>query len=241
MLTRNPFWSKMEVATDGDAAASYRGIVLKCLWYWGLCLAGVAAYFLVPVETIPIPVLIGSVVIALVCPFITYWMPSTSAVAGSLYSVVQGFLLALVSVVYAKSYTAIVLLAFGITALVFFTVLFLYANGIVKVNRKFRGVILAIFLASVAGSAIVYMSSFFTDTLTNIFVGDGTVALLVTVASLVITVLNLVYEFDFATRMVTEGIHKRFEWTAAYGLFMTVVMMFLRTIELLAKIIPKKQ
>lgn len=45
MLTRNPFWCKMEVATDGDAAASYRGIVLKCLWYWGLCLAGVAAYF----------------------------------------------------------------------------------------------------------------------------------------------------------------------------------------------------
>lgn len=240
-MIRNPFFKKIEFAGPGEAAASYGGIACKCLWYWLLCSLGVAACYLIPVNISSMPLLILGAAIAVICPFLTFWFPATSMIAGSLYSVVQGYLLVLICRMYAAKYTGIVYLTAGITALVFLLVLFLYRSGIIHVNQKFRGIVLALFLASAAASAIVYFSSFFTSALIGMFQGDGTLAVLVTVAALVIAVLNLVYEFDFSARLVWDGMSKRYEWMAAYGLFMSVILIFLRILELLSKVMRKKE
>ena len=52
---------------------------------------------------------------------------------------------------------------------------------------------------------------------------------------------GLVYEFDFATRLVENGMRKKYEWTSAYGLFMSVTIIFIRVLELLSKILPIKE
>lgn len=240
-MIRNPFFQKIEQARSGDLAASYGGIAIKCLWYWLLCAGGVAAFFYVPLNVSSMPLLIIGAAIAIICPFLTFWFPSTSMVAGSLYSVVQGYLLVLICKMYAKEYTSIVYLAAGITILVFLLILFLYRTGIIHVNQKFRGIVLALFLASAAASTIVYVSSFFTPVLINLFRGNSSIAILVTAAALIIAVLNLVYEFDFATRIVKGGMCKKYEWMAAYGLFMSVILIFLRILELLSKVMGKKE
>lgn len=240
MLTRNPFYKKIEPAGSGEAAASYGGIAFRCIWFWLLCAAGIAVYFIVPTGEIPPAVLLGGACVAIICPFLTYWFPATASVAGSVYSVVQGFLLALICSKYASEYNGIIYLAVGITALVFFAALILYRSGIVRVNSRFRGVLLTLFLASIAGSGIVYISSFFTTVLTDLFFGNSTVAIIVSVVSLLIAAMNLVYEFDFATNLVENGICKKYEWLAAYGLFMTVILIFIRILNLLAKFMPKK-
>lgn len=241
MLTRNPFFKKIEVACRGEASASYNGIAVRCLWFWMLCAVGIVGFFVVPIETLPPSLLLSSACIVLICPFLTYWFPKTTFVAGSAYSVVLGFLVALLCKEYAKEYTGIIYLALGITVLVFFVALFLYRSGIIKVNRKFRGILLTLFLASVAGSVIVYISSFFTTILTDILYGNGATAILVSIASLIIASMNLVFEFDFATRLVERKIGKKYEWIAAYGLFMTVIFIFIRTLNLLSKFMPHKE
>lgn len=241
MLTRNPFYKKIQVANGGEAVASYGGIALRCLWYWMLCAVGIAAFIFVPLETIPPALLLGGACIALICPLLTYWIPQTASIAGSVYSVVLGFLVAMICSEYAKEFTGIVYLALGITALVFFVALMLYRSGIIKVNHKFRGVLLTLFLASIAGSTLVYMSSFFTTVFTDVFYGNGSLAIIVSILSLLIASMNLVFEFDFATSLVNRKIQKKYEWIAAYGLFMTVIFIFIRTLNLLAKIMPAKE
>lgn len=241
MLTRNPFYKKITVANNGEAVASYNGIALRCLWFWMLCAIGIAAFLFIPLETVPPALLLGGACIALICPFLTYWFPRTAAIAGSLYSVVLGFLVSMLCTQYAKEFEGIVYLALGITALVFFVALTLYRSGIIKVNHKFRGILLTLFLASIAGSTIVYISSFFTTALTDVFYGNGSIAILVSVLSLLIASMNLVFEFDFATNLVERKICKKYEWVAAYGLFMTVIFIFIRTLNLLAKIMPAKE
>lgn len=239
--TRNPFYKAVKKAESSESAASYGGIVAKCAWFWVLCFAGVAAYFFLPKGIISGPTLIALVIAALFCPFLTYWFPSLTPVTGSIYSVLQGFAVAFICTQYAKEYAGLVYIAVGITALVFFIVLFLYSSGMIKLNQKFRGVVLALFLASIAGSVIFFISSFFTTALTSVFLGNGPIAIIVSVISLLFSVLNLIFEFDFATRLVKNRLHKKYEWTTAFGLFMTVIIIFLKVFELLAMLIDKKE
>lgn len=240
MLIRNPFYKKIEIADNKENAASYNGIALRCLWFWLLCAGGITAFFMYPIQEISPAILLGGACVALICPFLTYWFPKTASVAGSIYSIVLGFIVAILCTEYAKEYTGIVYIALSITALVFFVALFLYRSGIIKVNNKFRGILLTLFLASILGSFIVYVSSFFTTAITDIFYGNGSIAIIVSIISLLIATMNLVFEFDFATSIVERGIHRKYEWIAAYGLFMTVILIFIRTLNLLAKIMPKK-
>lgn len=240
MLTRNPFYEKIERARFGEASASYGGIAFRCLWFWFLCAAGLAAYFNVPVQAVPPTFFIGGACIAFVCPFLTYLFPSTTFLAGSAYSFVLGFLLASICSNYVAQYNSIVYLAVSITALAFFVTLLLYRSGIVKVNNKFRGILLTLVLTSIFGSTIMYISSFFSPFLVNFFYGNSALTIAVSVASLLIATINLVFEFDFATSLVKGKIHKKYEWLAAYGLFMTVILMFIRILNLLAKFIPKR-
>lgn len=239
MMTRNPFYKKIEKAKNDEERVSYSGIAIKCLWYWILCAAGIAAYYFVPIQNIPIPVLIAGACVAIVCPILTYFVPTAAAIFGSLYSVVMGFAIAAICNVYAASYVDLVYIAVAITVLVFIIVLLLYRTGLIKVGHKFKAIFLTLFFASVLASGGVYISSFFTDTLTNLFWGDGGLAIVVAAVSLLFAVINLVMEFDFATKLVEQGMCKRYEWTAAYGLFMSVVLIFLRTLQLLSKVLPK--
>lgn len=240
MMIRNPFYKKIVPAASGEAAASYGGIALKSLWFWLLCAAGIAAYYLFPIERIPVEVMLGGAGLAIICPILTYLFPSAAPVTGSIYSVLLGFILPFVCTTYAAEYSSLIYIAVGITALVFFAALLLYRSGIVKVNRKFRGVFLTLLLASAVGSGVVFISSFFTNTLTKIFWGNSDLAMIVAAVSLLLAAINLVFEFDFATNLVQQGMQKRYEWTAAYGLFMTVILIFLRVLELLAKIMSRK-
>lgn len=241
MLVRSPFFRKIRPAQVGERAAGYASIAAKSLWFWPLCFAGAALYRFLPLTIGTVPLLCADLVVAVICPFLAYWFPMTIIVTGSLYSIVQGFLLALVCREFAAEYGSLIWVAAGLTAGVFLLMLFLYASGIIKVNHKFRAVFLTLFLLSILGSAAIYISSFLTTALTGLFLGDGPVAIAVAVGALLLAVINLVFEFDFTAKLVRGSAGKKYEWIAAYGLLMTVVMVFLRVLELLARLADKKK
>lgn len=221
--------------------AGYAGIAAKSLWFWLLCFAGAVLYQVLPLTIGAVPLLCAGLVIAVVCPFLAYWFPMTTIVTGTLYSVVQGFLLALVCREFAAEYGPLIWVAVGVTAGAFLMMLVLYGSGIVKVDHKFRDAFLTLFLLSLLGSGAVYISSFFTTALTSLFWGNGPIAIAVAVGTLLLAVINLVFEFDFTVRLVRGGACEKYEWIAAYGLFMTVVMIFLRVLELLARLADRKE
>lgn len=241
MLVHNPFFKKIQLAKKGQPSASYVGVALKSLWFWLLCFIGAALYKFMPLTVEGIPLLCAGLVIAIVCPFLSYWFPATTMITGSLYSVVQGFLLALICHDFIAEYDSLIWIAVGVTASVFFIILILYGSGIVKVNHKFRTVLLALFLLSILGSSVIFISSFFTSSLTNLFWGNSSIAIAVAFGTLLLAIINLVFEFDFTVKLIKKGACKKYEWIAAYGLFMTVVMIFLRVLELLSRFIDKKE
>lgn len=241
VLVHSPFFQNIQPAEEGERTAGYTGIAAKSLWFWLLCLAGAALYRFLPLTMGAVPLLCAGLVITVACPFLAYWFPMTTIVTGSLYSVVQGFLLALVCREFAAEYGPLIWVAVAVTAGAFLLMLVLYGSGAVKVNHKLRAAFLTLFLLSVLGSGAVCISSFFTTALTSLFWGSGPIAIAVAVGSLLLAVINLVFEFDFTVKLVRGGARKRYEWIAAYGLFMTVVMIFLRVLELLARLTNRKE
>lgn len=237
----NPFFRKFEVAKNGEGAATYGGIAVKGIWFLALTLLGVAAYFYVPLFTNSLYLLIGAAAIAIICPILIYWIPSTTPVLGTLYSVVQGYLVGLLCEQYAKQYSGLIFIALGVTAIVLFSLLFLYASGIIKVGNKFKAFVSLLFLGSIIASGVVFVSSMFFPSVQSIIYGNGVLGIAVAGISLVIAGLNLIAEFDNVAQTVSRQLCKKYEWQAAYGLIMTVVILFLRILALLSKILGNKE
>lgn len=236
MLVHNPFIKKMQLATMNEAAATYKGIFLKSFWYWCLCLLGILSYYYLPINSISIPVFVIGIVLAIICPIIVYFIPNSAFVGGSLYSTIQGYLIALFVGTYMVDYEIYVWLAVGITALISFVLFILYMKRIIRVNQKIRAIVLSIFIVSSLLSLIVYASSFYTNAITNLFYTDGILSIIIVVSMLIIAIINLVFEFDYAVQIVSKRVCKKYEWIAGYGLFMSIIFIFMRVLEVFEKL-----
>ncbi len=239
-IYNNLFFRKLEVANDGQLVASYGGIAIKSIWFWIITLLGVGAFYYLPLEIIGAPVLIAGLATMVICSFAVYIFPSTTPVTGTLYSLMQGYVLAYACTEYAKQYIGIVWIALGLTMIVSVSMLILYLTNIIKVGHRFRTIIFTLFMASFLGSGIVLISSFFTPVLKDLIMGNGIVGIVISIVLIIIAALNLVVQFDNVAQTVRLHMIKKYEWLAAYGLYMAVVLLFIRILELVAKLMDKK-
>ena len=140
-----------------------------------------------------------------------------------------------VSRAYSIQYSGIVLQAVGATLGVFVAMLVMYRTGIIRVNDKFRRVV----MSAMVGLLIFYGVSFLFNLLgANIsFFNDASllgIGFSIFVAGL--AAANLALDFDFIERGEKEGLPKQMEWFAALGVVITLVWLYLEILRLLAKL-----
>jgi len=232
-MSRNPFFKKITFTSSG-AVASYQGIAVKSAILWVLCFVGMGLFRLLP-GSVPMAVaLLASAAVVLICPLLIYLLPGVAKVMAPVYAVAQGLLLAVVCQEYAGQYAGYIWIAIGLTAVVFLVMLILYRSGIVKADARFRTITMALFMSLMASGIIMLISRLFTTALTDLFLNNPLISTIVAVVCLVISVMRLVYEFDYVQRIVGQGAERKYEWVAAFGLFITVIMIFLRILELVS-------
>jgi uncharacterized YccA/Bax inhibitor family protein len=128
-----------------------------------------------------------------------------------------------------------VLQAVGATLGVFVAMLVMYRTGIIRVNDKFRRVV----MSAMVGLLIFYGVSFLFNLLgANItFFNDASllgIGFSIFVAGL--AAASLALDFDFIERGEKEGLPKQMEWFAALGVVITLVWLYLEILRLLAKL-----
>jgi uncharacterized YccA/Bax inhibitor family protein len=64
--------------------------------------------------------------------------------------------------------------------------------------------------------------------------GNGTFAILVGLFAVGLAALNLVLDFDFIEQGVANGLPEKYAWTAAFGLVVTLVWLYLEMLRLIA-------
>jgi uncharacterized YccA/Bax inhibitor family protein len=161
--------------------------------------------------------------------------PHLAKFLAPVYALAEGIFLGAISHAYENEWNGIVTQAVLITAVVFATMLFLYATRIIKVTERMRRVIISATIAV----GVFYLFSF----LLSIFgVGmpliwdAGPLGIAFSFAMVGLAAFNLVVDFDLVDRGVQGGLPKQMEWVCALGLMVTIVWLYLEMLRLLSKL-----
>ncbi len=182
-----------------------------------------------------IPWLIVGGIGGLITALVTIFRPQNSGITAPLYAAFEGLLLGGLSAMFEMMYPGIVMRAVALTLAVFFTMLFLYRSGIIKVTEKFK---MGIFAAT-AGIALVYLVSFIGSMFgapMSFMYGNSNLSIGFSLVVVAIAALNLVLDFSFIEKAANSGAPKYMEWYGAFGLMVTLIWLYLEILRLLSKL-----
>jgi uncharacterized YccA/Bax inhibitor family protein len=226
-----------EKAAEGEAAFTAHGAVNKTGILTLILVLGGALAWHDPAGFAP--ALIPAMVLGLILALVIIFVPATVAVLAPAYALTEGVLLGVVSVAYEHLYQGIVFQAALGTSLVLATMVAGYATGLLRFGQRGRAVI----VAATLGLALVYLVSMVLGMFghpVGLINDSGPWGIAFSVGALVIAALNLSLDFDFFAYAEQEGLSKRMEWFAGFGVLVTLVWVYLEMLRLLSKIRGKK-
>lgn len=189
-----------------------------------------------------IAVLIAAI-LSVVSPLLAVFIRPTIPVTGSLFCASIGFLLAWAATTFADQYMAPVLLALVITLIIVFTMGFLYGMGIIKVTQKVKTFIMTAMITVCIASLLVFIGSLipFTRGIVAQLTADPVFSIGISALMVVVGTLMLLVDFDTIRECVENGLPKKYEWYASFGLAFSVIWLYLKVLDLVMKIMGKNR
>ena len=153
-----------------------------------------------------------------------------------IYAMLEGLLVGGATGAFASAYGgALIIDAILATFASLFATLFLYRTGIIKPTERFKSTI----TAATFGVCIIYLfsyiTSFFTPAVLNVVFGGGIFAFGLNIIICVVAVLNFIIDFDTIENGVRYNLPDRFEWYCGFGLFVTLIWVYIEFLRLLAR------
>ena len=238
-------------------AASYGGIAAKTAFFLLFCVAGILLLFVIekplmfgdivnfnvykfPVTlyTGEIIALIASVILGIVFQLLAFFAKATTPVTGALYCVTQGYFISFLVFKVLKGYEYLGALALAITMVIILVMAILYSTGVIRVTKKFKMVMLTLFVTMIGSSLLVLVGSFIpaTQGLVAQIRSNLALSIGVGVIFIIIAALFLICDFDTIDHVVNDKLPKKYEWAAAFGLAFTVIWLYLKVLDLILKI-----
>lgn len=238
MAKGNPVFSSVkldeEVVSSDYSQATYGGVSLKTAISLVLlvvsailCISGV-----IPAE-VTVVLLIGSMVASFICVLLGRLIPGAAMVCTIIYAVCEGAWLGLLSFVLEEAIPGIVSGAVIVTVVIFAVSLFLYAVGLIRVGSRFRRFAFTFGLSLLIFYAIMGIGAIFSWSIALEFFGTGALGIVLSVVFLIYGCITLISEFGYATSIVENGCGKKYEWTVALGLLVSIVYIYVYVLRLL--------
>ncbi len=183
----------------------------------------------------PIVFSIGGAVVGLILVLIATFKPQYSGYLAPGYAIFEGLFIGGISAIFEAMYPGIVIQAVSCTFVTFMVCFGLYKYEIVKVNDKFRSVVVAATLAIATYYLISWLLSMFTS-FQPVHYGNSMMSIGISVFVIIIAALNLFLDFDQIEKGVQQKMPKYMEWYGAMGLMITLVWLYVEFLRLLSKI-----
>jgi uncharacterized YccA/Bax inhibitor family protein len=256
--TTNPVLSRLGQAAERERAAGYSGygqpypsadggypaappavqpmtiddVVVKTVVLLGIVgVSGAAAWNLVPDGLIG-AAWIGSAIVGLVLGFIISFSRVANPGLVIAYAVVEGAFVGLVSRVFETLYNGIVLQAVLATFGVFFLMAVLYRARVIRATPKFaRGLI------AVMGGLFVVMLINWVLSLVGVNTGlrdNGALGIVFSIVCIVVASLSFILSFNEVEQGVRMGLPQRYSWTAAFGILVSLIWLYLEVLRLIS-------
>jgi len=181
-------------------------------------------------------VVLGSMLVALVLGLVASWGNKPRPVVMLAYAAFEGVFVGGLSYWYSVAYgNGLVPQAVLGTLATFGAMLGLYKIGAVRNSPKFtRGLMIAGVGYLAFALLNIVLSSFHVGGYQNVYAGNGLLAVAVSAFGVVLAALFLVLDFDFIEQGIRNGLPREYAWTAAFGLVVTLVWLYLEILRLLA-------
>lgn len=260
----NPVMQKLRTVQDNAVSgetATYSGITIKTLYFLLVTVAGIALYHLLrgslfagmeqltvdlgdgavfSCSIAEVGVVIVSLLLVIVLPIVAAFAKGSIPVAGTFYSLAQGYLLAwiIMTCLTVFGIDHIAWIALGITILLVAIMAVMYATRMIRVTKKFRAVMLVALVTMVASSLLVFIGMLIpgVNTMLAPIAANPVVSIVFELIGIIIATLFLLVDFDTIEYTVTNNLPKKYEWSAAFGLAFTVVWIYLKVLDLLMTI-----
>ena len=228
---------KKVLAVDSVDHATIPGTISKTfILMLLLVLSGSFSWGLVSSGSSILPLLVGvSFFAVFVFGLLASFLPKTASITAPLYAIAEGVLLGAVSKLENAVYSGIVVQAIALTGVIFFSALFMYSAGLVKVTQKFQSIV----LIATGGIFLYYLLSIILGLFhvqMPLIYNTGPAGIIFSLVVVFIAALNLFLDFNLVETAVRNKAPKIFEWYGAFALIVTIIWLYIEIIRLLSKI-----
>ena len=204
---------------------TYDDVVMRTAMLFGVLLATAAVTWFVAPELFLVG-LIGGLVLGLVNAFKKEPVPALILA----YAAFQGLFLGGISRIFETQWNGIVVQAVLATLGTFGVMLALYKSGKIRVTPKFQ----RIMLIAVGGYMVFVLANLVMIFAFGQNLRGGVFGLLIGAVGAVLAALMLTLDFDFIQKGVEQGIPAKFAWTAAFGLAVTLIWLYIEFLRILS-------
>jgi len=217
-------------------AMTIEGSINKTFFLLLICMVSALYTWSNPEKLVPLflPLVIGTLVIALLTVFKKEWAGFTAP----LYAFLEGLILGGISAMMERSYPGIAFQAIALTFGVLFCMLIAYRFRIIQATKKFY---VGVFAATGA-IALLYLTSmvmgFFGTGIS--FINSSTpIGIGFSVVVVIIAALNLIIDFDCIEKGARGRLPEYMEWYGAFALMVTLIWLYMEILRLLSKLKQK--
>jgi uncharacterized YccA/Bax inhibitor family protein len=218
-------------ATRG-AAVKIDDVVVKTAGMFVILLIGAVVGWNTA-ETLPL-IWIGAAFIGFILAMVNIFKRQISPPLVMAYALAEGVFLGGISFYYNVRFDGVVQQAVLGTLVAFGTMLVLYRTRIVKVNGRFKKIMMVALVSYAVIAVASLISSFFGVGEGWGFYGVGGLGILLCMAGVAIASFTLMLDFDAIEKSIAMGLPERESWRLAFGLMVTLIWLYLEILRFLA-------
>lgn len=209
---------------------TYDDVIIKTAGVFSLLVVSAAVTW----TLVPGLWVVGAVV-GLVLGLVNAFKREPSPVLIALYAVAQGMFLGGISLYFEQQWPGIVVQAVLATFSVFAASLFLFRSGRVRVTGKFVRWLLIAMVGYLVFSLVNVVLMFVVPNSGEFGpLRAGWLGIAVGLLAVGLAAASLIVDFDSIKRGVEQGVPAKFAWSAAFGLTVTLVWLYLELLRLIA-------
>lgn len=196
-----------------------------------LGLSGAVAWLAIPNTAAP-GFAFGAAMVGLVLGLVIAIRQVSNPIAISVYAVVEGVFVGLISKIFEYRAPGIVLQAVMATFGIFLIMAALYKSRIIRATPKFtRGV-----LGALIGALVLMVVNLIANAFgASIGIRDGgAVAIIFSLVVIVIAALTFVVDFAQIEAGVAQGLPQRYAWNCAFGILLGLIWLYLEILRLIS-------
>ncbi|MFG3600692.1 Bax inhibitor-1/YccA family protein [Micromonospora chersina] len=207
-------------------------VVVKTVLMLGILGASAAAAWVLVPDALTGVAWIGAAVVGLVLGLIISFSRMANPALVVAYSIVEGVFVGMVSKTFDTLYDGIVLQAVVATFGVFFLMAMIYKARIIRATPKFARIMVAM-IAGLFGVMLINLVLALFGV--NTHLRDGSpLAIGFSLVCIVVASLSFVLNFAEIEEGVRMGLPQRYSWTAAFGIVVGLVWLYLEILRLLS-------